>query len=52
LQCRIDDAKIWIPGGEVARFFYHRKNKLLKRLKKEFPEQLGELKADSADVQN
>lgn len=42
LQRRIDDAEIWIPGSEVARFFYRRKNKLLKRLKKEFPKQFGE----------
>lgn len=52
LQRRIDDAEIWIPGGEVARFYFRRKNKLLKRLKKEFPERFGEPKTDTADPQN
>lgn len=52
LQRRIDDAEIWIPGSEIARFYCRRKNKLLKRLKKEFPEQFGEPEADTAEPQN
>lgn len=33
---KIDDAGIWIPDGEIYQYHHSRKNKLLKRLKKEF----------------
>lgn len=33
---KIDEAQIWIPSGEIYGYFHRRKNKLLKRLKKEF----------------
>lgn len=52
LQRRIDDAEIWIPGGEVAHFYYGRKNKLLKRLKKEFPERFQQPAADPRNPEN
>ena len=49
LQRRIDEDEIWIPGGEVAHFYYRRKNKLLKRLEKEFPEQFREPTVETAN---
>ena len=33
---KIEDAVIWIPNGEIYQYYRKRKNKLLKRLKKEF----------------
>lgn len=33
---KIDDAGIWILDGEIYQYYRKRKNKLLKRLKKEF----------------
>lgn len=37
LSDKIEMADIWIPGSELTKHYRSRKNKLLKRLKKEFP---------------
>ena len=39
---QIEDAGIWIPDGEVYRYYCSRKTKLLKRLKKEFSDDFAE----------
>ena len=33
---QIEDAGIWIPNGEIYQYYRSRRNKLVKRLKKEF----------------
>lgn len=39
---KIDDAGIWIPDREIYQYYRSRKTKLLKRLKKEFANDLAE----------
>lgn len=41
---KIEDAGIWIPDGEIYQYYRKRKNKLLKRLKKEFADDFPEQK--------
>ena len=33
---KIEDAQIWIPDGEIYAYYHSRKNKMRKRLEKEF----------------
>ena len=39
---QIEQAQIWIPEDEIYHYYQGRHNKLLKRLKKEFPEEFPE----------
>lgn len=36
---KIDEAEIWIPAGEIYSYYHRRKNKLQKRLEKEFADE-------------
>ena len=33
---KVEEAQIWIPAGELYKYYHGRRNKLLKRLEKEF----------------
>jgi len=33
---KVEEAQIWIPAGELYRYYHGRRSKLLKRLEKEF----------------
>lgn len=37
--CKIEEAEIWIPDGEIYAYYRKRKGKLQKRLEKEFSEE-------------
>lgn len=33
---KVEEAQIWIPSGELYGYYHRKRNKLLRRLKKEF----------------
>ncbi|MFA6941315.1 MAG: hypothetical protein WCQ54_10095 [Clostridiaceae bacterium] len=39
---KIEEAGIWIPEDEIYKYYSSRKNKLLKKLQKEFAEEFEE----------